>query len=139
MTIVDPNTILAGPAPTGTAVFEPVAANCSTEWTFEDTPFDRVLNCTDIAHGYWTFEMLTEGVESPSPTQNFDVRFTQVRNLRVPGGNYTQTWVGKASFRIGENMEGLCGASGVCSFGLKAEAQPVLVDQTRTECVGLCD
>lgn len=142
-TIVDSKMILAGPTPTGTAVFEPVAAGCSTQWRTYDyeTPFDNVVNCRDITHGYFTFEMLSDGVETPSPMNNFDVRFTQVREVLTPGGNYTQIWVGKAAFRISEagNMEGICGASGVCIFGLKDDKAPVLVSQTRIECEGLCD
>ena len=138
VTITDPNTIPAGQTPTGTAVFEPVIANCSTAWTFDSDPFNQVFNCTDIDHGSWTFEMLNDGVESPIATQNFNLWFKQARKLRTPGGNYSIEFEGTGQFRIGENMEGICGGSGVCSFSLKNEAKPFSINQTRTECSGLC-
>ncbi|KAK1766282.1 hypothetical protein QBC33DRAFT_620687 [Phialemonium atrogriseum] len=140
ITITDPNTIPAGPTPTGTAVFEPSTVNCSTAWDAGSLPYNQVVNCTEAEHGYWTFEMLeADDSDYHSPTENFNIRFTQVRSLEVPGNTYAQTFVGTGSFRVGDNLSGVCGASGVCSFGLKDEAKPVLVNQTRTECSGVCD
>lgn len=79
-----------------------------------------------------------ENATYQSPTEDFDLKFTLVRSLSAPGNVYAKTYVGTGRFRIGQNMGGLCSASGVCTFGLQEEENPVLVEQTRTECSGLC-
>lgn len=38
---------------------------------------------------------------------------------------------GTEKFVVGENLSGLCSASGVCAFALKEEKAPVLVKQVR--------
>ncbi|KAM7212917.1 hypothetical protein V8F06_011672 [Rhypophila decipiens] len=40
-------------------------------------------------------------------------------------------YVGHARFKVGpgENMEGICGASGVCSYNLRKEKTPVLIER----------
>ncbi|KAM7193196.1 hypothetical protein V8F33_007896 [Rhypophila sp. PSN 637] len=40
-------------------------------------------------------------------------------------------YVGHARFKVGpgENMEGICGASGVCSYNLRQEKTPVLIER----------
>lgn len=64
----------------------------------------------------------SEGVNS-SPTTNFRLRFELEKEVCQ--------YVGTEKFVVGENMSGICGASGVCSFGLKEENTPFLVRQQR--------
>jgi hypothetical protein len=143
LTISDPNTIYAGSAPMTAILFPPNSANCSTQFTTESQPWDKVINCTEQswARGFWSFEMLkpTNGTfyEYASATEHFDVRFVHTDWIDTKY-NLRQVFVGRASFEVGVNMRGQCGGSGVCSWGLKTEATPVLVNQTRTECRGVC-
>jgi len=137
ITITDPNTTAAGPAHRGTAVFPPTTAVCNATFVGEAPPWGRALNCSETSYGHWSFEML-EPAENPSATTNFDVRFTHVSNVTVIGQVFTKVYVAREHFEVGKNMGGICGASGVCSFGLKEEERPVLVNQTLVSCTGLC-
>lgn len=138
ITITDPNTILAGPSPTGPAAFMPSTAICNTSFVGSAPPYNQVLNCSEVQHDSWTFEMLEANTTYPSATTNFDVRFTRVNNITVVGSIYSQVYVGTGHFEVGKNMAGLCGASGVCSWGLKEDERPYLVHQTRISCTGEC-
>jgi hypothetical protein len=113
ITIADPNGFIVNPA------------ICATQWTFEEPPYDRVNACSDIPGGQWSFAMLKADSANPSPTTDFRVRF----ELKKGG----EVFEGTGSFRVGENMSGLCSAGGVCSFGLKDENTPFSVSQTRVE------
>ena len=143
LTITDPNTINAGPAHRGTAIFPPTTANCSTywdTWSETETPYNKTNACSEVQYGYWTFEMReTSGTSSTyiKPTENVDIVFTHVDNVTVIGSVYTKTFVGTAHFELGDNMSGVCGASGVCSWGLKSNTT-VPVKQTMTACQGEC-
>lgn len=98
---------------------------CSAQWTWETPPWDQVQACTEDPHGEWSFVMVKSAdSDYPSPTTDFVLRFTLVLQ-----GMHRQ-FLGVARFRIGENMSGLCAASGFCSFGLKEELVPFLVNQT---------
>lgn len=113
ITISDPND-----APVSPAI-------CVGKWTFEEPPYGVVNNCSDVPGGRWTFAMLqSDNPAGGSPTTDFKLRF----DLKKKG---TKEFVGTESFAVGENMSGLCSASGVCSFGLKDTATPVLVKQER--------
>ena len=72
-----------------------------------------------------------------SATENLDIVFTHVDNVTVINQVYTKVFVGQAHFEIGDNMSGVCGASGVCSWGLKPNTT-VAIKQTRTSCQGEC-
>ncbi|KAK4033793.1 hypothetical protein C8A01DRAFT_49678 [Parachaetomium inaequale] len=113
VTIADPNGLIVSPT------------FCVAKWTFEEPPYGKVNACSDIPGGQWKFEMLESDSENPSPTTDFKLRF----ELR----KHDETFVGTESFRVGENMSGLCSASGVCSFGLKEEKTPFLVKQVRAQ------
>jgi hypothetical protein len=67
--------------------------------------------------------MVKSDSDYSSPTSDFVLRFTLATE--------NETFLGIADFVVGENMRGLCSASGVCSFGLKEELVPFLVNQTR--------
>lgn len=140
LTITDPNTLPAAHTPTGTAVFPPSTAICNTSWVSGNEPYNQVLNCTAIDYGYWTFEILEANTtDYHSGTQNFDVKITLVDSVRVPGEDAKQVFTGRAHFEVGQNMKGLCAASGFCSWGLKEELSPWLVNQKRESCTGICE
>ena len=65
----------------------------------------------------------SDNAESASPTTNFKLRF----DLKKANAEF----VGTGKFAVGENMSGLCSASGFCSFGLKDGLAPILVEQAR--------
>ena len=100
-----------------------VPTNCTAKWTFEEPPYNRIERCTEVPGAEWSFEMVKSESEQASPTMDFVLRFTLVREH--------ETYLGVAKFVIGDNMRGLCSASGVCSFGLKEEMTPFLVNQAR--------
>ncbi|PSN75261.1 hypothetical protein BS50DRAFT_567961 [Corynespora cassiicola Philippines] len=125
VTIHDPNTIAVTQTPTGTAVFPPSTANCSAQWlTAEDVPWGVEQPCSEIDHGYWTFKM-TGG---ESGTTDFGLEFKLVDNVTVLNQAYTKVFSGGALFKVGDNLSGQCGGSGVCNWGLSK--WPFLVQQT---------
>ncbi|KAL2174033.1 uncharacterized protein P884DRAFT_272786 [Thermothelomyces heterothallicus CBS 202.75] len=100
----------------------PVTAFCAATSTFEEPPYGTVNACSEVPGGRWRFAMLEADDGEASPTTNFKLRF----ELDKDG----QTLAGTASFRVGENLSGLCSAGGVCSFSLKEESTPFPVKQT---------
>ena len=98
-------------------------AICIGKWTFDEPPYGLVNNCSDVSGGRWTFVMLKSNNDGASPTTDFKLRFV----LNKAGAEF----VGTGKFALGENMSGLCSASGFCSFGLKDGLAPVLVKQAR--------
>jgi hypothetical protein len=137
-TISDPNTMEAGPAHRGPAIFPPSTANCSGSWTDEVQAYDRLFNCTEVQYGYWSFELRKPVTGYASPMTNFDVRIQRVYNVTVMNSVYTKILVAPGHFEVGKNMGGLCGASGVCSFQLKGDSAPSLVMQEVVACSGAC-
>ncbi|KAK4139080.1 uncharacterized protein C8A04DRAFT_41000 [Dichotomopilus funicola] len=113
-TISDPNDAVV-PAAICVATFE----------AFEPYPYgDVVYKCSEVPGQLWSLRILEANNGNPSsPTTNFRLEFTQ--NKGAEGG----VFVGTESFHVGDNMSGVCGGSGVCSWGLKAERVPVLVKQ----------
>ncbi|KAK6952105.1 hypothetical protein Daesc_006636 [Daldinia eschscholtzii] len=117
-TITNPNSIPAGPG----ASFEPSTANCIVEWTwYVDEPYGRTVDCTTGGNqtvlsdstSKWTIEILEADSDHPSPTEDFDVKFTLTTNLTTNGEDYYKVFAGTQHFAIGENMRGTCGGSGV--------------------------
>ena len=106
----------------------PNMTQCIAKFPYCDPPFRKPFNCTEVSHGSWSFTFY--------PTQaNVDTKYWN------PGQDFTISlrlalrergvWFdGKASFSVGGNMRGLCSAGGICSFSLKEELAPVLVNQT---------
>ncbi|KAL2152847.1 hypothetical protein VTH82DRAFT_4002 [Thermothelomyces myriococcoides] len=109
-TISDPNDLVA------------VSTFCATTWAFEDLPYGRVNACSDVPGGQWRFTILEADEGESSPLTNFKLRFELEKD--------DQTLFGTASFKIGDNLSGLCSAGGVCSFSLKEEYAPFPVKQT---------
>ncbi|KAI0885942.1 uncharacterized protein GGS22DRAFT_121685 [Annulohypoxylon maeteangense] len=141
--ITNPSPIPAGPGVT----FDASSANCTVNWVYAgDYPYGHVFICntTDTEESSssstskWTIEVLEANVTSPSATTNMDVRFTLTTNLTVDGDEYYKVLVGTQHFQVGENMRGSCGGSGVCSWTLRDESVPVLVQPTVVACQGTC-
>ncbi|KAK4232801.1 hypothetical protein C8A03DRAFT_39565 [Achaetomium macrosporum] len=154
-TIHDPNTIVLGPTRFGDAAFPPSTANCTVWWLpyhgSEDDPMMPGLTHTcgdpDTMAGKWTFQVLngSTGDGGGSPTTDFTLRVMLSEAVVLgTGGVVNLKFEGEAAFRRARdgNLEGACGGSGVCSWGLKEEDAPVLVRQRLVEvkCVtGKCE
>lgn len=98
-------------------------AICTGKWTYDEPPYGVVNTCSEVPGGKWSFQMLKSDGTNPSPTTDFKLRFELVKGDVV--------FAGTEKFVVGENMSGICGASGVCSFGLREDKTPVLVHQER--------
>ncbi|KAI8958603.1 hypothetical protein F5Y11DRAFT_33156 [Daldinia sp. FL1419] len=133
-TITNPGSI---PVDTG-ATFEPSTANCTVEWTwYVEEPYGRTVDCTtgdqtavSDSISKWTIEIIKSDSDHPSPTEDFNLKFTLTTNLTANGEDYYKVLAGTQHFAIGENMRGTCGGSGVCSWELMQESSPVLIEPT---------
>jgi hypothetical protein len=96
---------------------------CVGTWTFEEPPYGKINNCSDVPGGQWTFAMLESDSGNPSPTTDFKLQF-EVQKM-------DQLFRGTEEFLIGDSLSGLCSASGICSFGLKEEKTPYRVSWNR--------
>ncbi|KAF2193901.1 cell death in tomato 1 [Zopfia rhizophila CBS 207.26] len=138
-TIHDPNTIRLQPGIRGWAVLPPVTVNCSAQWlTNEDVPWGVGIPCTAVDYGTWTFTMVPgSGEAGYGATTDFGLEFKQFRSVNVLGNLHERTFEGEGKFKVGVNLSGQCGGSGVCNWGLTET--PYLVQQTLTQCAGeLC-
>lgn len=112
MTITDPNE------------YPPAwAVRCATKWEFEALPYGQVHNCSEAGDAHWSFEMIKTDSAYSSPTQDFILRFVATR--------HADTFEGSARFAVGDNIRGLCSASGVCAFQLKEELIPFQIIQEK--------
>ncbi|KAK4246064.1 hypothetical protein C7999DRAFT_42456 [Corynascus novoguineensis] len=147
--ISDPNTIVLGETRFGDAAFEPSAVNCTVWWMAYGDVNPRsgawVNTCdeTESVQGKWTFVVLDGSEEQRGVTTDFRLRVTLEEAVIVgTGGVVSLKFEGEAAFKVGENMSGACGGSGVCNWGLKSENKPVEVKQKLVEltCVtGTCE
>jgi hypothetical protein len=131
-TISDPNTIPAGQAPTGTAVFPPSTAQCNIQWLSGETPWGVEQPCTSsTTYSTWTVTLTepTEGVGSG--TSNFGLQFKLVDYVHLVGYEVTKVYEGGDEFSVGSGLSGSCGGSGVCNWGLSSK--PYAIQQTQTE------
>jgi hypothetical protein len=112
ITISDPNDSTVSPA------------ICVGTWTFEELPYGKVHACSEVPGGQWTFAMLQSDSDNPSPTTEFKLRFEVQKMDQLFRGT-------EEEFLIGDNLTGLCSASGVCSFGLMEEKTPYRVSWYR--------
>ncbi|KAI1416534.1 hypothetical protein F5Y13DRAFT_154148 [Hypoxylon sp. FL1857] len=142
LAIENPNTVSAGPAPHaaggGYLPFSPSAANCSA---VQDSANPGVVNNTCVetsqsSYGVWSVEVAASRID---PT-NLDLTFTLNYNISRWGEQLSKVYDGTAHFAVGTNLaEGVCDeASGLCTYKLSANATPVLVPPTMTECQGTC-
>lgn len=60
-------------------------------------------------------------------SEDFKLKFAHVPDVLYDGGRYTATYEATGSFKVGDNLSGTCGGSGVCSWSLNAGHNPVLI------------
>ncbi|KAK1760042.1 hypothetical protein QBC47DRAFT_291098 [Echria macrotheca] len=136
VSISDPNTIPTGFNVRGDLSFPPIAANCTVMWNaYAEEPFGWVSPCPDthFQSGRWTVEIQPQNRTGygPSATRDFKLRFVLERSMIVNNGILSKTFVGVGAFsRADNNLDLVCGASGVCSSGLKVDK--VLITQELT-------
>lgn len=99
------------------------AVDCTAKWDFESLPYGQMYNCSEAGDAQWSFEMLKADSAYSSPTQDFVLRFMLTR--------YSETFEGSARFAVGDNLRGLCSASGVCAFQLKEDHIPFPIPCTK--------
>ncbi|KAI0138051.1 hypothetical protein F4776DRAFT_663183 [Hypoxylon sp. NC0597] len=143
--ITNSNSIPVGPG----VSFDPSSANCTVQWVwYEEEPYGRTVEC-DAAEvepsgsgsssiSKWTIEILKANSSYPSPTEDMNVKFTLATNVTVDGNEYYKVLEGTQHFNVGGNMRGVCGGSGVCSWALKEENTPALIQPTVVACQGTC-
>lgn len=129
--ITDPNEYnLGNSSYTGKPVTVPSGSqglNCQAEWLIE-SPLGRAWPCESPSYedGYWYMRVL-EGDGGEFSSTNFKLEFTHVINKLVTGQQFTATIRGEQLFKVGTNMAGSCGGSGVCGWALKPESKPQLI------------
>lgn len=149
VSIGDPNTVTLGPTPFGDAAFPPTNATCTVWWqAYSEDPRDGpwVNTCSETRSGKWTVEVLRPAEGEGSPTTDFALRFRLSEAVVLGTGAVVSfRFEGEAAFAVGaapeRNMDGACGGSSVCNWGLKDGVAPVLVHQKLVEArcvVGEC-
>ncbi len=53
-------------------------------------------------------------------SEDFKLEFTHVPQVLYQGAEFTATYQATGTFKVGGNMSGQCGGSGVCNWSLKA-------------------
>lgn len=71
-----------------------------------------------------------EGDEGFSPT-NFKLKFKHVADVLYQGSQYTASYEAEGAFKVGDQLGGSCGGSGVCGWGLAPGKNPVLLAPTK--------
>jgi len=99
-------------------------ANCSAQWVYLEPPYGKWFNCSTVSYGQWKFEMTETDGEYSSPTLDFMLHFV----LEKKEGD---TFDGAARFVVGQNMGGLCSASGFCMWDLMADLVPWRINYQR--------
>lgn len=62
---------------------------------------------------------------------DFKLKFLHVADVLYQGSEYTASYQGTGSFKVGDNLAGVCGGSGVCSWGLVQGKAPVKIKVTK--------
>ncbi|KAH8708641.1 hypothetical protein GQ44DRAFT_690748 [Phaeosphaeriaceae sp. PMI808] len=132
--VTDPNEINLGPAQSdGSPVIAPAGSqglNCQAKYLSGESPLGRSWPCDPTEKGYWTMQVLN-GPNGQYSSTNFNLKFKHVADVLYQGGRYTASYQAEGHFEVGDNMQGTCGGSGVCSWGLKADKKPVLITPTK--------
>lgn len=104
--------------------------NCQAKWfTKGESPLGRTWPCDPVEGGYWTVTVL-EGTNGFSTT-DFKLKFNHVADVLYQGSKYTASFTAEGSFKVGDNLAGQCGGSGVCGWGLAPGKNPVLITPTK--------
>ncbi|KAF2466020.1 uncharacterized protein BDR25DRAFT_306465 [Lindgomyces ingoldianus] len=131
--VTDPNELDLGTNSNNTEVILPAggqALNCEAKWLPPNTPSNHFWPCDAAGDGYWTMEVVAPSDGKGLSTEDFDLKFTRVAQTISLGSSFTKKYAGQANFKVGGNMRGSCGGSGVCSWGLKGENTPYPIQQT---------
>lgn len=145
LAIENPNTVSAGPAPHaaggGYLPFSPSAANCSAvqDGTDPGIVHATCVETSELSYGVWSVEVVPGAAARVDPT-NLDLAFTLNYNVSRWGQQLSKVYDGTGHFAVGTNLaDAVCDdASGTCLYELTAEATPVLIPPTMTECQGTC-
>jgi len=138
ISIHDPNTIPLAPTRYSDMTSFPSSnATCHVQWNSYngEDPFEKgVIPCTsseDYRAGRWNMQLLKQNVTGwgSSATRDFQVKFELEESMILDDGIVTMNFTGTAGFAVGQELQLVCGASGVCSAGLKQERAPVEVVQ----------
>ena len=62
---------------------------------------------------------------------DFKLNFTHVADVLYRGSQFKASLSALGHFAVGDNMQGTCGGSGVCTWGLKTESTPVKIQPAR--------
>lgn len=103
------------------------ANNCTAKWHSGTEPFNHLWPCDPTEDGNWYMEIEET---SDFSVGNFEVKFTRVAEVIYHGAAFKKTYAGSSHFKVGDNMGGACGGSGVCSWGLKSELSPYPIQQS---------
>ncbi|KAF2257141.1 hypothetical protein BU26DRAFT_513851 [Trematosphaeria pertusa] len=130
--LTDPNELILGTAPDdNSTVSVPAgntAPNCRAKWLSGENPHGRSWPCDPTGDGYWTMKIpKTEGFSA----NNFTAVFTRVAEVLYHGSSYRKEYTASKKFFLGSdgNLSGVCGGSGVCSWGLKEGLAPYPIQQ----------
>ncbi|KAI0805879.1 hypothetical protein GGR55DRAFT_260268 [Xylaria sp. FL0064] len=117
---------------------------CQIVWDYPDVPYNQILDCEVLGASNstawaWTVELLEATDDGPYPTTNFDLRWRAATPLTDSTDEDFQIRTGVGQFEVGKNMQGLCAASGFCSWALKTESIPVPIEVESISCHGTVD
>ncbi|KAH7075553.1 cell death in tomato 1 [Paraphoma chrysanthemicola] len=135
--ITDPNEINFGPSEAdGKDVIVPAGSkgiNCVAKYFTRypaEPPTGRKWPCDPVEKGYWTMEVLP-GTSGSYASGDFKLKFTHVADALYLGKQYTASFVAEGGFKVGDNLSGSCGGSGVCGWGLAPGKSPVEIAPTK--------
>lgn len=138
ISIADPNTIPLAPTRYSNMTSFPSSnATCYLKWNSYngEDPFEKgAIPCTseNFAAGRWSMQLLRQNVTGwgPSATRDFQAKFVLEESMVLDDGIVTMTFTGTAGFAVGQELQLVCGASGVCSTGLRQDRTPMQIVQT---------
>ncbi|KAH9875035.1 hypothetical protein J1614_004523, partial [Plenodomus biglobosus] len=132
--ITDPNTIDLGNATTdGSPITVPAGSqglNCHAQYFTRpvEPPLDHTYPCNPVSDGYWTMRVLPSSSSSGFSSTDFRLKFTHVADIAYQGAQYTAAFEAEGGFRVGQELSGQCGGSGVCGWGLAAGKSPLALE-----------
>lgn len=131
--ITDPDPTKTVSDPSGPHVY------CEVVWQYPAAPYNETIECnitdaTGFVNWAWTVTLLEANDPDPWPTTNFDLLWRAV-NLSQ-SNEPVIVWSGIGQFEVAKNLQGTCAGSGFCSWSLKPEDTPYVVEVTSEKCWG---
>ncbi|OAK98442.1 hypothetical protein IQ06DRAFT_295765 [Phaeosphaeriaceae sp. SRC1lsM3a] len=105
-------------------------ANCYAQYFKGESPLGRTWPCDPTSDGYWTMTVLP-GSDGNFSSVDFALKFMHVAVKRYRGEAFSASFEAIGNFKRGDNLGGLCGGSGACSWGLWSSAIPVKISPKR--------